>query len=139
MDLDNLKIEFFKWTLNPFHNHVSHINSMVLTDVPSYLKEIFLLFPKCREKEEFENRFNPNDCSCVIKVLSNNFKCIRYPICQTTNAIRAKIGYNQGVHIWEIRWPPETRVIVISTEKALLRCFGYTNLIGSNKHSWGWN
>jgi hypothetical protein len=123
---------------------VSKIFPIVNDSVPLKLKVFFLQqLQQSSEEEQFKNGFNPQDCSNNIRVMSKHLKFFRLPILRSTDCIRTKIGYNKGLHIWEISWPPETRgthpIIGVSKKSAPLYCEGYVNLIGSNSDSWGWN
>lgn len=67
---------------------------------------------------------------------------IRNPVAQSTDGCRGKIGFKSGRHAWEIIWegPLGTVAVVgIATKDASLLCHGYLALLGSDKHSWGWN
>jgi hypothetical protein len=115
-----------------------------IDSVPFYLKVFFLQqLPQSSEEEQFNNGFNPHDCSNNIRVTSKDLNFFRLPIWRSTDCVRTKIGYNKGLHVWEISWPPETRgthpVIGVANKNAALHCEGYENLIGSDSNSWGWN
>ena len=53
------------------------------------------------------------------------------------------MGYESGIHLFEIQWPHRQRgtnaVIGVSTQDAPLHHVGYQNLVGSNQSSWGWD
>lgn len=90
----------------------------------------------------FAHAWNPNDCSKHIYVKDDGFTLHRNPVAQSTDAIRGKIGFQHGRHIWEVKWgsPLGTVAVVgIATKDASLQCNGYVALIGNNEHSWGWN
>ncbi|CAB3258881.1 unnamed protein product [Arctia plantaginis] len=86
--------------------------------------------------------WNPRDCSHNIFVTLNDFVLHRYPVGQSSDACRAKIGFNHGKHAWEVIWrgPLGTVAVVgISTKEAPLQCSGYVGLLGSDTKGWGWN
>lgn len=61
---------------------------------------------------------------------------------QSTDGARAKLGFREGRHAWEVCWqgPLGTVAVVgISTREAALQCPGYLALLGVDEHSWGWN
>lgn len=90
----------------------------------------------------FVHAWNPNDCSKHIFVKTDGFTLHRNPIAQSTDAIRGKLGFQHGRHVWEITWesPLGTVAVVgVATKEAPLQCNGYVPLIGANEHSWGWN
>lgn len=61
---------------------------------------------------------------------------------QSTDGARAKIGFRDGRHAWEVCWqgPLGTVAVVgISTKEAALQCHGYMALLGADEQSWGWN
>lgn len=104
----------------------------ILSSVKSYKNKI----------RAFAHAWNPNDCSKHIFVKNDGFTLHRNPIAQSTDGIRAKIGFQHGRHVWEIRWDSPlgtVAVIGIATKEAPLQCNGYVPLIGSNDYSWGWN
>lgn len=66
----------------------------------------------------------------------------RYPVGQSSDACRAKIGFNQGKHVWEVIWRGplgSISVVGVSTEEAPLQCSSYVGLLGSDTRGWGWN
>ena len=100
--------------------------------------------PICRE-EQLKHSWNDQDKSLNIVILPHTNSLIfrRYPVAQSTDCIRGKMGYSSGLHIWEIKWPANQRgthaVIGVATKDAPLHCSGYKSLIGSNGESWGWD
>nr|XP_020497644.1 SPRY domain-containing SOCS box protein 1-like [Labrus bergylta] len=66
----------------------------------------------------------------------------RSPIEQSSDGIRAEMGVNSGLHVWEVQWSPSLRgshaVIGITTQKCPLQASGYNVLIGGDSQSWGW-
>lgn len=108
------------------------LSSEILSSVKTYKGKV----------EAFAHSWNPNDCSKHIFVKSDGFTLHRNPIAQSTDAIRGKIGFQYGRHVWEIKWesPLGTVAIIgLATKEASLQCNGYVTLIGSNEYSWGWN
>ncbi len=142
-DLKNCSLVCRNWKINLYRDNLwRHLcnkilplglsNSDVLTSVPSYRSKI----------RSFCYAWNANDCSKHIYVKGDGFTLHRNPIAQSTDAIRGKLGFQQGRHIWEIKWdsPLGTVAVVgVATKEAPLQCNGYVPLIGSNEHSWGWN
>lgn len=67
----------------------------------------------------------------------------RHPVAQSTDAIRGKVGYSKGLHVWDYTWSTRQRgthaVVGIATQKAILHCAGYHCLVGANSESWGWD
>lgn len=67
----------------------------------------------------------------------------RLPIAQSTDAIRGKMGYEYGTHIWKIVWPIQQRgtnaVIGVATKEHILSSNGYTSLVGSEEGGYGWD
>lgn len=62
---------------------------------------------------------------------------------QSTDAIRGKVGYTRGLHVWQITWAMRQRgthaVVGVATADAPLHSVGYTTLVGNNHESWGWD
>ena len=74
-----------------------------------------------------------------------------------------RLGYSSGLHVWEFTWPQRqhgthavvgvaTRLenrkyfiskkilyMIVCCRDAPLHTAGYTSLVGSNQHSWGWD
>ncbi|XP_022181860.1 F-box/SPRY domain-containing protein 1-like [Myzus persicae] len=97
--------------------------------------------PKAKLRALYHS-WNPDDCSLHIFVKQNGFTLHRHPVAECTDLARTKIGYNNGKHVWEITWtePLGTVAMVgVSTKEAPVYCGGYLPLLGSTKHSWGWN
>ena len=68
----------------------------------------------------------------------------RHPVANSTDGIRSKVGYESGVHLFEITWPQGQRgtnaVIGVCTSDAPLYGNGnYHDLVGSNPSTWGWD
>ncbi|NXD16845.1 FBSP1 protein, partial [Nothocercus nigrocapillus] len=90
----------------------------------------------------FHHAFSTNDCSRNVYIKKNGFTLHRNPIAQSTDGARAKIGFSEGRHAWEVWWegPLGTvAVIGIATKRAAMQCQGYVALLGSDDQSWGWN
>lgn len=83
------------------------------------------------------------DKSINIYIKSDALTIHRRPISQSTDCARGKVGFDSGLHIWEIIWTSNQRgthaVVGIGTEKAQLRKIGYCALVGSCDQSWGWD
>ena len=91
-----------------------------------------------------EHAWNPDDSSSNIDVSEEDpFTMHRQPVAQSTDGIRSKKSYEQGLHLFEIRWPQRERgthaVIGFCTEEAPLNAYGYSCLVGDNEESWGWD
>ncbi|KAF5899999.1 F-box/SPRY domain-containing protein 1, partial [Clarias magur] len=92
--------------------------------------------------KSFQHALSSHDCSRNVYVKKNGFTLHRNPIAQSTDGARAKIGFTEGRHAWEIWWegPLGTvAVIGIATKRAPMQCQGYVALLGSDDQSWGWN
>lgn len=105
----------------------------VLMDLPSPIPAI-----------QLEHAWNPADTSPNVNVKDEDpYTLHRQPVAQSTDGIRSKIGYEQGMHLFEVHWPLRQRgthaVIGVCTADAPLTSVGYSCLIGSNEHSWGWD
>ena len=101
--------------------------------------------PPISHEAQLKHSWNDQDKSLNIVILPHTNSLIfrRYPVAQSTDCIRGKIGFSSGLHIWEIKWPVNQRgthaVIGVATKDAPLHCSGYKSLIGSNGESWGWD
>ncbi len=75
-------------------------------------------------------------CLCTSNfrgILKNNladFLLCRHPVAQSTDSIRGKMAYTEGLHIWEIHWPLRQRgthaVVGVATKEAPLHSPGKT-------------
>jgi len=99
--------------------------------------------PVSREVAE-EHSWNINDRSFnVVLKQDDPLTMRRHPVAQSTDCIRGKVGYNSGLHLWEVTWPIRQRgthaVVGVATREAVLHCVGYQSLVGNTDHSWGWD
>ncbi|XP_077747429.1 SPRY domain-containing SOCS box protein 1 isoform X1 [Canis aureus] len=105
----------------------------LLLDMPPVSYDIQLL-----------HSWNNNDRSLNVFVKEDD-KLIfhRHPVAQSTDAIRGKVGYTRGLHVWQITWAMRQRgthaVVGVATADAPLHSVGYTTLVGNNHESWGWD
>jgi len=71
------------------------------------------------------------------------FTLHRHPVAQSTDAIRSRVGYERGLHVFELTWPSRERgthaVVGVCTADAPVHCVGYQGLVGNSEHSWGWD
>ena len=121
----------FQSTAAPFPERLN----VLLFDKPPVSKDVAL-----------KHAWNINDRSLNIRVNKDDETVItRKPVCQSTDCIRGKMGYSEGLHLWEINWPTEERgthaVVGVATKKAapLHYCRGYRSLVGGDDQSWGWD
>lgn len=106
--------------------------------------EMALDQPEEEKEVQAEHAWNPADRSLNIFVKSNDpFTFHRHPVAQSTDCIRGKQSYSRGLHIFEIFWPVRQRgthaVVGVATKEAPIHSPGYTSLVGSTQHSWGWD
>ena len=90
------------------------------------------------------NSWNPDDRSLNINVKEDDLLTLhRHPVAQSTDCIRSKIGYERGLHVFELNWPSQQRgthaVVGLATIAAPLHSVGYQSLIGNNDQTWGWD
>ena len=106
--------------------------------------EMLMDMPSVPQDEQYRHAWNPNDLSHNIYMTEDDPLTLhRLPRANSTDGVRSKIGYETGIHLFEINWPMEQRgttaCIGVSTTEAPLHTVGYQNLIGRNKFSWGWD
>ena len=99
--------------------------------------------PVSREVME-ANSWNQEDRSLNIYVKEDDLLTLhRHPVAQSTDSIRSKIGYETGLHVFELTWPVQQRgthaVVGVATNEAPLHSVGYQSLIGNNDQTWGWD
>ncbi|RXN09328.1 SPRY domain-containing SOCS box 1 [Labeo rohita] len=110
---------------------------------PSRL-DMLLDMPSASQEVQVQHSWNNDDRSLNIFVKEDN-KLIfhRHPVAQSTDAIRGRVGYTRGLHVWEISWAMRQRgthaVVGVATCEAPLHSVGYTALVGNNSESWGWD
>lgn len=72
--------------------------------------DALLDLPEPSQKEMEEHGWNPDDRSLNIYVKEEDRLTLhRYPVAQSTDCIRGKIGYSKGFHVWQIVWPNRQR------------------------------
>jgi len=90
------------------------------------------------------NAWNNDDRSFNIYVKEDDPLTLhRHPVAQSTDCIRSKVGYETGLHVFELTWPVQQRgthaVVGLATDAAPLHSVGYQSLIGNNDQTWGWD
>lgn len=106
--------------------------------------DLLLDMPPVGSDVQLQHSWNNDDRSRNIFVKDDNKLVFhRHPVAQSTDAIRGRVGYTRGLHVWEISWAMRQRgthaVVGVATSEAPLHSMGYTALVGSNTESWGWD
>merc|ERR1719479_5007 len=106
--------------------------------------EMLLDMPTVNRETQVKHAWNSEDRSLNIFVKEDDKLTFhRHPVAQSTDCIRAKVGYERGLHLFEITWSTRQRgthaVVGVSTVEAPVHSVGYQSLVGSNEHSWGWD
>jgi len=106
--------------------------------------EMLLDMPPVNKEAQIKNGWNPDDRSLNIFVKDEQALTIhRHPVAQSTDCIRGKVGYERGLHVFELEWPTRHRgthaVVGVATADAPLHSVGYQSLVGHNENSWGWD
>lgn len=107
--------------------------------------EMLLDMPPVNKEAQIKNGWNPDDRSLNIFVKDDKMDLTihRHPVAQSTDCIRGKVGYERGLHVFELEWPTRHRgthaVVGVATADAPLHSVGYQSLVGHNEHSWGWD
>ncbi|XP_076266669.1 SPRY domain-containing SOCS box protein 1-like isoform X1 [Rhynchophorus ferrugineus] len=106
--------------------------------------DLLLDMPSIPKSYATTHAWNPDDCAPSVDVdLFEDTICRSIFDSDDTRCCRGRVGFTQGIHCWEIYWPKEIRVkncvVGVATKEAPLHCSGKTNLVGKNKHSWGWD
>jgi len=117
-----------------------------LTDPPRIPPrlEMLLDMPPVQRDIQVKHAWNQDDRSYNIFVKEDDKLTFhRHPVAQSTDCIRSKVGYERGLHVFEITWSTRQRgthaVVGVSTVEAPVHSVGYQSLVGSNEHSWGWD
>ncbi|ELK28027.1 SPRY domain-containing SOCS box protein 1 [Myotis davidii] len=102
--------------------------------------ELLLDMPPVSYEVQLLHSWNNNDRSLNVFVKEDD-KLIfhRHPVAQSTDAIRGKVGYTRGLHVWQMRQRGTQAVVGVATADAPLHSVGYTTLVGNNHESWGWD
>lgn len=100
--------------------------------------------PSDSREEQLKHAWNNRDRSLNIFVKEDcPFTFHRHPVAQSTDCIRGKQGYREGLHLVEFVWPNKQRgthaVLGVATAQAPLHSPGYQSLVGSTADSWGWD
>lgn len=114
-----------------------------LPPIPYRVKDLLDLTPVDDDIQRMHS-WNPNDKSPFLQVKENNFNTVyRRPIARTTDCIRVKQGYSNGIHAWEFKWNPLKRgthaIVGVAEKSANLRSYGYTSVVGQSWDSWGFD
>ena len=91
--------------------------------------EMALDQPKVCSLVRLSNAWNPSDRSLNIFVKEEDGLTLhRHPVAQSTDCIRGKVGYSQGLHVMEFTWPHKQRgthaVVGVGTKEAPLHSPG---------------
>lgn len=113
------------------------------TRLPSRL-EMLLDMPRASKETQVKHSWNTEDRSLNIYVKDEDPMTFhRHPVAQSTDCIRSKVGYETGLHVFELNWPSQQRgthaVVGVATIDAPLHSVGYQSLIGNNDQTWGWD
>jgi SPRY domain-containing SOCS box protein 1/4 len=77
--------------------------------MPSRL-EILLDMPPVSRDVQMKHAWNCEDRSYNIFVKDDDRLTFhRHPVAQSTDCIRGKVGYERGLHVFEITWPARQR------------------------------
>lgn len=106
--------------------------------------ELLLDMPSASRETQVRHSWNTEDRSLNIYVKDEDpLTFHRHPVAQSTDCIRSKVGYDSGLHVFEITWPTQQRgthaVVGVGTIDAPLHSVGYQSLIGNNDQTWGWD
>lgn len=128
----------------PLIFHSSFLEAHQFHKMCTYKLDVILQMPELPIEEAEKYAWNPEDHSVNVYVKPDDKLTMhRHPVAQSSDAIRAKIGFTRGFHVWQIIWPVQQRgthaAIGVVTKKASLRVAGYSSLIGIDEEGYGWN
>ena len=147
---NDLRQKYIKW----IHRRFLYIKFSLITDTEMNYNRTRVIISHwvpfmCDQinispSEQLLHTWSDTQKSVNIQLLDlNHFQFHRNPVAGSTDAIRGKIGFSTGIHIWKITWPESMRgthaVIGVATDKAVLQHNSYVSLIGFDKESWGWD
>ena len=118
-------------------------NNRRLTPRPHRIDFLLDLRPVDKETRE-QHSWNPNDRSINVFIIEEEPTTIhRYPVAQSTDCVRGRVGYQNGVHAWEITWNLRQRgthaIVGVAEQTAPIHAYGYSSVVGSTLDSWGWD
>ena len=84
--------------------------------------EMLMDMPAVSREQQLKHAWNEEDRSFNIYVkLDDKLTFHRHPVAQSTDCIRSKIGYERGLHLFELTWSTRQRgthaVVGVSTSK----------------------
>ncbi|KAF7275178.1 hypothetical protein GWI33_012109 [Rhynchophorus ferrugineus] len=108
---------------------------------PCQRMKIILDMPALSKDAVDAKGWNEDDKSPNMTIYSEKLLCARNTNDETTDCIRSLVGFTNGLHCWEIRWPQKQRtpfpIIGVATKEAPLHIEGRAPVVGANPHSWG--
>lgn len=111
--------------------------------MPRRLDMVLDMPPAAKQTQEHHG-WNDQDKSLNISVKEDDVTVFhRHPVAQSTDCIRSRTSYERGLHVFEMTWKTRQRgthaVLGVATADAPLHAVGYSSLVGSDCHSWGWD
>ncbi len=87
--------------------------------------EMLLDMPPCCRDIQLKHAWNQEDRSYNIFVKDDDLLTFhRHPVAQSTDCIRGKVGYQRGLHVFEVTWSTRQRgthaVVGVSTSKYMV-------------------
>ena len=125
------------------YSAISPVPSILGTRMPQRVSDLLLRPPVSRAVAEAHG-WNPRDMSRNVSLKSGDVLTMRRrPVSQSTDGVRAKVGYSEGLHVFQVTWPVRQRgthpMVGVATLQAQVQEDGYCCLVGSNNNSWGWD
>jgi len=125
------------------YSAISPVASILGTRMPQRVSDLLLRPPVPRAVAEAHG-WNPRDMSRNVSLKSGDVLTMRRrPVSQSTDGVRAKVGYSEGLHVFQVTWPVRQRgthpMVGVATLQAQVQEDGYCCLVGSNNNSWGWD
>ncbi|KAG8310569.1 SPRY domain-containing SOCS box protein 4 [Homalodisca vitripennis] len=147
LSLEDLEFEDLddSWTENEEEVRRATENWLGLPTPPRRLKMMLeTKTPPATYQQQLTHAWNSQDCSENIYFKPKcPLTCFRSLPTGASDAVRGKVGFNQGIHFWAIQWPIELRgfhpMVGVATKDAPLKSEGINAIVGSNDQSWGWN
>lgn len=87
--------------------------------------------------------WSEEDHSKNVYVMPNKLTVHRNPVAQSSDLIRGKKGFSNGLHYWTVVWHGpkfgSSAVVGVATKQADVIRKGYCPLLGIDRESWGWD
>ncbi|XP_014914495.1 SPRY domain-containing SOCS box protein 2 [Poecilia latipinna] len=131
------------WLIGPAADRVpSSSSSFPPLAVPTSSRVTLILSSSAASPGDRRSHWSSQHHSPHFQLSQCKQEATRAPAELSSDGVRAEVGVESGLHVWEVTWNPEHRgshaVIGISRQDCPLQDSGYKVLVGGDSLSWGW-